>query len=44
MDVIDEYVSRDDARETYGVVLDAEKNVDEDATVKLRAERRAGAA
>jgi N-methylhydantoinase B len=36
-DVIDEYVSRDDARNVYGVVLDAEQNVDEDATVKLRA-------
>jgi N-methylhydantoinase B len=41
MDVIEEYVSREDARDVYGVVLDAEKNVDEDATLKLRAQRRA---
>jgi N-methylhydantoinase B len=41
MDVIEEYISRDDARETYGVVLDAVTNVvDEDATVKLRTQRR----
>jgi len=40
-DVIDEYVSPDDAREVYGVVLDAENNVDENATAKLRAKRRA---
>jgi N-methylhydantoinase B len=42
MDVIEEYVSPDDARDIYGVVLDAEKNVDEDATRKLRAQHRAG--
>ena len=41
MDVIEEYVSREDARDVYGVVLDAEKNVDEEATLKLRAQRRA---
>jgi N-methylhydantoinase B len=40
MDVIEEYVSPADARDTYGVVLDAEKNVDEDATTKLRAAHR----
>ena len=40
MDVIEEYVSRDDAREIYGVVLDAELNVDADATAKLRKGRR----
>jgi len=38
-DVIDEYVSPEDARNVYGVVLDAEQNVDEDATRTLRANR-----
>jgi N-methylhydantoinase B len=41
MDVIEEYISRDDARDTYGVVLDAATNVvDEAATAKLRAQLR----
>jgi N-methylhydantoinase B len=42
MDVIEEYVSREDARDTYAVILDAEHNVDENATAKLRAQRRSG--
>ena len=41
MDVIEEYITRDDARATYGVVLDADTNVDEAATVKLRGELQA---
>jgi N-methylhydantoinase B len=39
MDVIEEYISRDDARETYGVVLNADNTLDEPATVKLRAQK-----
>jgi len=42
LDVIEEYISRDDVRTVYGVVLDAETNVDDEATKKLRAQRRAG--
>jgi N-methylhydantoinase B len=39
MDVIEEYVSREDARDIYGVMLDPTTNaIDEAATVKLRAE------
>jgi N-methylhydantoinase B len=41
MDVIEEYITRDDAPATYGVVLDDATNVDEDATAKLRARLRA---
>jgi N-methylhydantoinase B len=40
MDVIEEYISRDDARATYGVVLDDANNVDEAATAKLRATKK----
>ena len=42
MDVIEEYISRDDALSVYGVVIDATTNdVDEAATTALRAQRRA---
>src|SRR5580704_794875 len=39
-DVIEEYITRDDARTTYGVVLDAANVVDAGATANLRAQRR----
>jgi N-methylhydantoinase B len=43
MDVIEEYISRDDALTVYGVVIDATTNdVDETATAALRAQRRGG--
>jgi N-methylhydantoinase B len=41
MDVIEEYISRDDALTVYGVVIDAANDVDEAATTALRAQRRA---
>jgi N-methylhydantoinase B len=42
MDIIEEYISRDDALTVYGVVIDAKTNeVDEAATTALRAQRRA---
>jgi N-methylhydantoinase B len=41
MDVIEEYITRDEARTTYGVVLDDAINVDQDASAKLRARLRA---
>jgi N-methylhydantoinase B len=42
MDVIEEYISRDDVLAVYGVVMDASTNdVDEAATTALRAQRRA---
>jgi N-methylhydantoinase B/oxoprolinase/acetone carboxylase alpha subunit len=37
-DVLDEYVSSETARDTYGVVI-ADRRVDEEATARLRAER-----
>jgi N-methylhydantoinase B len=40
MDVLEEYVSRDDARDTYGVVLSADLTVDDAATTALRAKLR----
>jgi N-methylhydantoinase B len=43
LDVLDGKVSRAAARESYGVVIEAEQ-VDEVATCRLRAERRVGAA
>jgi N-methylhydantoinase B len=43
MDVIEEYISRDDALKVYCVVIDATTNeVDETATTALRAQRRGG--
>jgi hypothetical protein len=38
--VIEEYITRDDARTTYGVVLDAANVIDAGATANLRAQRR----
>jgi N-methylhydantoinase B len=43
IDVLDEYVSLESAREDYGVVIDpAAKTVDAKATAALRAAKRAG--
>lgn len=39
-DVLDDFVSVDRARETYGVVLTDDLEVDEEATEQLRSERR----
>ena len=42
-DVLNEYVSIESARETYGVVIDAKKfEVDEEATAALRAKLKSG--
>jgi N-methylhydantoinase B len=40
-DVVGGFVSVDSARDDYGVVLTATREVDEDATAKLRADRKA---
>ncbi len=37
MDVLEEYITRDDARESYGVVLSDDLTIDEAATSALRA-------
>ena len=40
MDVIEEYITREEAHDTYGVVLSADNTVDDDATTALRAKLR----
>ena len=40
-DVVRGYVSLDSARDDYGVALDADLSVDEDATARLRRETAA---
>jgi N-methylhydantoinase B len=40
MDVIEEYITRDEAQNTYGVILTAETTVDEPATIARRATLR----
>ena len=40
MDVLEEYITRDDARESYGVVLSEDLTVDDAATTTLRAKLR----
>jgi N-methylhydantoinase B len=41
MDVLEEYISREVARDTYGVVLNAENVVDDAATTALRTKLKA---
>ena len=43
-DVVEQRVSVAHARDAYGVVVDANGTIDQEATTKLRADRRAGAA